>query len=134
MAATSMVKPPQRRKPGPKPGHGGRPKAPDVAQRLRGTIRAKAKTKAAKAPLTLLPPAKKAPVPTVATLEQRCRTLIPGYDPWHDCKGWRFDGARARKAVAFFHCELTHVKGEKAKQPFILEPWQQAIIGNMFGW
>lgn len=128
MTTTSTIKPPKRRKPGPKPGSG----APRASQQLRGTWRSKAEAKAAQQPLP--PVRRKAPVPTAATLELRCRTLIPGYDPWHDSKGWHFDAARARKAVAFFHRELTHVKGEKAGKPFALEPWQQALIGNIFGW
>lgn len=29
---------------------------------------------------------------------------------------------------------LHHVEGELTGQPFILEPWQQAIVANLFGW
>lgn len=29
---------------------------------------------------------------------------------------------------------LKHVEGEKAGQPFLLERWQQAVVGNLFGW
>lgn len=45
-----------------------------------------------------------------------------------------FNMAAARKAVEFFHNDLCHVKGAKAGTPFYLERWQQAIIGNLFGW
>lgn len=43
-------------------------------------------------------------------------------------------GPTAQKAVDFFHECLTHQEGDVALTPFILEPWQQAIIGNLYGW
>ena len=124
----------RKTKPGPKPGTGGRPRAPEAAQRLRGTARAARQRKDAAKSKQLEVVVQRAAVPRASTIERRCRTLIPGYDPWHDCKGWHFDAARARKAIAFFHCQLSHVKGASAQQPFTLEPWQQAVIGNIFGW
>ena len=60
--------------------------------------------------------------------------LVPGYDPWRDAEGYEFDEEKARRAVEFFHKDLTHVKGAKARTPFYLEPWEQAIIANLFGW
>jgi len=36
--------------------------------------------------------------------------------------------------VDFFNECLTHVKGRQAGQPLKLERWQQAIVGNLFGW
>ncbi len=36
--------------------------------------------------------------------------------------------------MVFFHEDLTHVKGALARQPFILEDWESAIIVNLFGW
>jgi len=36
--------------------------------------------------------------------------------------------------VDFFHLGLQHVKGEWANTPFHLERWEQAIVGNLFGW
>jgi len=29
---------------------------------------------------------------------------------------------------------LQHVKGAKARTPFLLERWQKAVVGNLFGW
>lgn len=70
-----------------------------------------------------------------STLEDYCRTLIPGYDPWATAdKGMWFDPAAAQRAIDFFHECLKHQEGDKALQPFILEDWQQAIIGNAYGW
>ena len=63
-----------------------------------------------------------------------CRTLIPGYDPWRDANGFHFDAKRAREECKWFHDELTHVKGETAGEPFDLEPWEVALVGNIFGW
>ncbi len=60
--------------------------------------------------------------------------LIPGYDPFETAEDCVLDKRAAQNAIDFFHECLTHVKGELAKQPFILEPWEQAIIGNLFGW
>ena len=42
-----------------------------------------------------------------ATLKRYCKTLIPGYDPWKDSKGYRFDADKAMSAVRFFHEDLT---------------------------
>ena len=61
-------------------------------------------------------------------------TGIPGYDPFSTGIGFRFDEEEARKRIGFFPSVLRHVKGELGGQPFQLEPWQAAIIGNLFGW
>lgn len=62
---------------------------------------------------------------------------IPGYDPHRDAGPCRFDTASASKALGFFeHC-LQHVEDSfktKAGERFILQPWQKAIVANLFGW
>lgn len=60
--------------------------------------------------------------------------LIPGYDPFETAEDCHLDAPAAQLALDFFPECLHHVKGELAGQPFILEPWEQAIIGNLFGW
>ena len=46
-----------------------------------------------------------------------------------------FDEKKATRAVAFIETFLTHTKGEKGGQKFILEPWQKdQIIKPLFGW
>ncbi len=74
--------------------------------------------------------------------------LIPGYDPIATAVGCRFDDGHgkmvpgdcwfdeeaAQLAVDFFPECLTHVKGDLAGKPFQLEPWEQAIIGCLYGW
>lgn len=81
-----------------------------------------------------LPPRKIPRCPGLGTIERYCRELIPGYDPWRDSAGYSFHVKRARAAVRWFHAHLTHVKGELGGKAFKLEPWQVAIIGNLFGW
>ncbi|HHV61141.1 MAG TPA: terminase large subunit, partial [Firmicutes bacterium] len=44
-----------------------------------------------------------------------------------------FDPARADRVFAFFRF-CRHVKGPLAGQPIELEPWQQFIIGSIYGW
>jgi phage terminase large subunit-like protein len=46
---------------------------------------------------------------------------------------YRFDRAKAAWAIRFFS-HLRHSKGEWAGQPFVLEPWQEFIVGSLFGW
>lgn len=60
--------------------------------------------------------------------------LIPGYDPFETAKESWLDEDAAQQAIDFFHECLRHVEGAVAGQTFLLEPWQQAIIGNIFGW
>lgn len=61
--------------------------------------------------------------------------LIPGYDSVATAKpGMWFDAGAADTGVAFFRECLTHVEGALAGKPFALEPWQQAIVGCLFGW
>ena len=64
--------------------------------------------------------------------------MIPGYDPFDMAGDCWFDEEAAQLAIDFFqHPEdgcLRHVEGGLAGELFKLEPWQQAIIGNLFGW
>ena len=89
--------------------------------------RRKARKKAAKRP-------RKHTINAVSPIERACRELIPGYDPWATAGDAWFDIKAAERACGFFPTMLTHVEGALAGQPFILEPWQQAVVGNLFGW
>lgn len=60
--------------------------------------------------------------------------LLPGYDPFAAPAGAWFDAAAADLAVQFFPTCLRHVEGELAGEPFALQPWQRAWVGNLFGW
>lgn len=56
----------------------------------------------------------------------------------HDLKdgsrrGLRFDIEAAQRAIDFFGF-LTLAEGQHAGKPFVLEPFQQFIVGSLFGW
>lgn len=60
--------------------------------------------------------------------------LIPGYDPFATAEDCWLDEEAAQRAIDFFPECLRHIEGAMAGKPFVLEPWQQAIVGNLFGW
>ena len=45
---------------------------------------------------------------------------------------WRPDAAQFR--IGFYPRFLRHSKGEWARKPFDLSPWQKFIVGSIFGW
>ena len=49
------------------------------------------------------------------------------------CSGYYFDELEAKRALAV-SLMLRQAKGEWAGKPFILEPWQCAIVYMLFGW
>lgn len=59
---------------------------------------------------------------------------VPGYDAIATAGDCRFDPEAAQLALDFFPEILRHVEGDLADEPFELEPWQQAIVANLFGW
>lgn len=59
---------------------------------------------------------------------------IPHYDPFRGAADFYFDEAEWEMRREFFETILTHQKGEFAGREFRLEPWQQSIIANLFGW
>ena len=60
--------------------------------------------------------------------------LIPGYDPFATAGDAWLDEGTAIAAINFFQHHLYHIEGALAGTPFLLEPWQQAVVGNLFGW
>lgn len=60
--------------------------------------------------------------------------MIPGYSPIETAGDCWFDAERAQLCIDFFQEHLCFIEGEKAGQPFDLEPWQQSILANLFGW
>lgn len=71
---------------------------------------------------------------SAADVEQICRTAIPFYDPWSQGAEFTFDADEALRRVAWFWDVASHVKGQFAWKCFALEPWEVAIVGNLFGW
>ncbi|HEY7512854.1 MAG TPA: terminase large subunit, partial [Vicinamibacteria bacterium] len=65
---------------------------------------------------------------------ERVLGLVPSYDPWATAGECTFDADAADHVVGFFSDMLVHVKGEWAGKPFVLAPWEQAIVGNLLGW
>jgi len=49
-------------------------------------------------------------------------------------RGLRFDEGRAAHIIEFFPRFLRLTEGAHAQQPFVLEPWQEFIVGSLFGW
>jgi phage terminase large subunit-like protein len=60
--------------------------------------------------------------------------LIPGYDPFATAGPCWFDEEAAQLRIDFIQECCTFSQGEKAGRPFVLEPWEQAIVANLFGW
>ena len=59
---------------------------------------------------------------------------VAGYDPTRDSDGYWFDQAEAVRRITFFEKALTHTKGHLKGKPFLLEPWERAVIATLFGW
>lgn len=60
--------------------------------------------------------------------ERHLRDMEHGHE-----RGLYFDDRLAERSIKFFSL-LKHHKGEWANHPMHLEPWQQFIIGSLFGW
>lgn len=61
--------------------------------------------------------------------------LIPGYDSVATASPTDyFDPAQAELALSFFAECLQFIEGERAGDPFELEPWQAAIVAALWGW
>ncbi len=58
---------------------------------------------------------------------------IPGYDPYATAGDCTFDNKAAHQAIQFIE-SLNHIKGAKGGTKIELEPWQKAIVANLFGW
>lgn len=72
---------------------------------------------------------------TISAHWRKLFRLIPGYDPVVTAaSGQWFDADAAQLACDFFGDCLKHVEGAKAGEPLMLEPWQVAVIGCVFGW
>lgn len=59
---------------------------------------------------------------------------LPGFDPIATAPdGCYFDAGDADKVVDFFAAKLKHIEGVHAGKPFILEDWQKAVVGAVYG-
>lgn len=96
-------------------------------------IAPKKKPKTPRAPKVVIPAGCFSPDKVPKTWRQLLR-LIPEYDSFAQAVGCWFDPAAAQRAMDFFPMVLRHVEGDLGGKPFILSPWQQAIVANLFGW
>jgi phage terminase large subunit-like protein len=63
---------------------------------------------------------------------QACRRYLDDLEHGEE-RGLWFDERAAQLAIVFFQV-VHHWKGEWAGQPIVLEPWQQFMVWNVFGW
>lgn len=72
---------------------------------------------------------------SISTETDEHLALIPGYDPVATAaEGMRFDPGSAQRVIDFFRTHVRHVQGHMAGKPYMLEPWEAAVLANTFGW
>lgn len=73
-------------------------------------------------------------IPAGRFVKAACKRQIEDLKRWKAKGGaYRFDTARANKVCRFIEL-LPHIKGPKAGEPIVLEPWQVFILTTVFGW
>lgn len=73
--------------------------------------------------------------PNLAAWKRLVRERLPGYDPWADTGGAVFKADVANEVCdGFFGQSLHLIEGDGAPKLFVLEEWQRAVIGTLFGW
>lgn len=68
---------------------------------------------------------------------KRIKQAIERFYNWIDtanADGFYLDHSRGMHVIKFFELFLVHTKGKTAGQPFILSPFQQFTLYNLFGW
>lgn len=113
-----------------------RPKITDKAAAMAGglTARRRRDEKRPKSAIVVAKGPERLPLPTDRAGWRKLIRSLPGYNPYAQGKGYKFDDQAATEAIDFFETRLHHVKGAKARQLFNLELWEQAIVANLFGW
>jgi phage terminase large subunit-like protein len=72
-------------------------------------------------------------IPAAKWIKKACARHLGDLENGHE-RGLTWDQGAADFALGFF-ARLKHSKGKKwAGKPFVLQPWQQFIIGCLFGW
>lgn len=59
---------------------------------------------------------------------------VAGFNPYREADGYTFDTKKADDVISFFEHDLVHIEGRLQFKPFLLEPWQKALLANVFGW
>src|SRR4051794_26766011 len=65
----------------------------------------------------------------ILACERHWRDVVAG-----ESRGLTFRGDKAKFALAFFGKFLRHSKGEWAGKPMDLAPWQEFVLGSVYGW
>lgn len=76
----------------------------------------------------------KGKIPASKIVQAACQRQLDDLKRWK-AKGslYRFDVSKASKVCGFIEL-LPHIKGEKAGEPIVLEPWQVFLLTTVFGW
>lgn len=73
-------------------------------------------------------------IPSGALLHASCKRHIADLENARcGASGWMWSASRAARVIRFFTF-LRHFKGEWAGDPIQLQPFQQFIVGSLFGW
>ncbi len=59
---------------------------------------------------------------------------LNGFDPFTQSEGYELDVDKGGRAIRFIETMLHHARGKKKSEPFLLEPWQKAFYGHLYGW
>ena len=68
---------------------------------------------------------------------KRIKQAVDRFFSWintADADGYYIDHSAGMHIINFFHTFLVHTKGKSANKPFILSPFQQFTLYNLFGW
>jgi len=60
--------------------------------------------------------------------------LLPGYDPDAQAGDCEFKEEIAQRHIDFIEECCTFTQGELTGEPFLLQPWQKAVVANLYGW
>lgn len=68
---------------------------------------------------------------------KRIKQAVDRFYDWIEASGaddFYLDHQKGMQIINFFETFLIHTKGKMAGKPFILSPWQQFTLYNVFGW
>lgn len=77
---------------------------------------------------------KRPPKPDTAGLTADAVNTLPGYDAIATAGDAVFRPEAAQHAIGFIQELCTHAKGVWAGERFKLQPWQYAVVANLYGW
>lgn len=60
--------------------------------------------------------------------------MLPEYDPCAQAQDCYFDPEKAEHVLRFFREQLRHPEPPVQGMPYLLQPWQECFLANLFGW